>query len=606
MSIAYLTLLALGPQIAIPVPQRVRAPDPVRVEVLASHDRGAANGLGLFLASNGRDVTRFLPGPLAGSAGIQFLPLDFVGRTELTEQQPASPRLRSDIPGAARVVLPSGLGTIYRYVRAGAIYGFLQVDTSGMPRVALERPAAPGGADPFIPFVGIAPDARSILLATRPFAGGDLIEVDLISGTEQVRTIGSPPLDFDEDGLWLGQTFGFGVASTGIWRFARTQGADAAPVPVPSGAPAVWTGAATMSPRRTFAVAVAGPNANTTRPYVFAATGLARPAATAHMKLSGAGFAHDSTFGPFLAVTDDGSVAGWRVDDVVAPNGALSNEIFLGRPAMVSQAVAVTGDTYLIDTLTEVGRVFASVAGGIHYFAGEDNDPSEGGLESADLFEALLSPNGTVDVRNVSQTSGQSVPPFAGGIPTWSPARVVLLSPHVVLIHEDDDKRLIALDLLSGNSSTVLSSVREVQWIERTGASGAWCAAVERDSAGREFQVVGAAAPLAQAFVLDAGTPATIYRNRVLSIEFGAVCFERVDPGASSLRVLSPTSGFHAVRSVTGEFYAAPFAFLGDRRVAFSSGPAPNALRQRVWPFMGNAFGEIAGHASPRNSLLVR
>lgn len=606
MSFASLTLLALAPQTALAIPQRAPAPAPVRVEVLATLEASAGSGLDLFLASSGRDVGRFLPGELTGGTGLQLLPLDFVGRTELTEQTLVSPRLRLDVPAAARVVLPGGYGTVYRYRRGGAVFGFLHVDASGHPRAVLERPAGPGGADPFVPFIGVAPEGRALLTATRPFAGGDLVEVDLEAGTEHVRTSSVPPLDFGIDGLWLGETFGFGVASTGVWRFARTPNAEADPVPVPSGPPAFWTGAAMMSPRRTFAVAVAGPNVNETRPYVFGAFGPARPATTTNMKLSGAGFAHETTFGPFLAVTDDGSLAGWRVDDVVAPNGQLSNEVFLGRPAATSQSVAVTGDTYLIDTLTEVGRVFASAVGGISYFAGEDNDPSEGGLESADLFEAMLSTGGVVAVRNVSLTSGQTVPPFAGGVPTWTPARVVLLTPRYLLIHEDDEKRFVALDLLTGSSSIVMSSVREILWIERTSTTGSWCAAVERDSANREFQVIGAPTPFGQAAVLDAGTPASNYRYPVSSFELGTACFERTDPGSTSLRVLSPSTGFHAIRAAAGETFAPPFAFLSDRRVAFSSGPSANAVRQRVWPFFGSAFGEVAVQAPARDSILVR
>ena len=58
--------------------------------------------------------------------GIQILPIDFVGRTEMLEFMSDRPRYRADVPSASRLVLPRAQGSLYRYSRdtaEGRVFG---------------------------------------------------------------------------------------------------------------------------------------------------------------------------------------------------------------------------------------------------------------------------------------------------------------------------------------------------------------------------------------------------------------------------------------------------------------------------------------------------
>ena len=65
--------------------------------------------------------------------GIVLLPVDFVGRSALSQLDPTRPRWRSDVAGAARLQLPGGVGSLYRYRRDGlpgtpSAFGFFLVE----------------------------------------------------------------------------------------------------------------------------------------------------------------------------------------------------------------------------------------------------------------------------------------------------------------------------------------------------------------------------------------------------------------------------------------------------------------------------------------------
>src|SRR5688500_14934865 len=68
-------------------------------------------------------------------AGVRLLSIDFPGRTELEALLPTRPRHRADVPGASRLALPNGQGSLYRFERAssagGAVFGFLHVGRDG-------------------------------------------------------------------------------------------------------------------------------------------------------------------------------------------------------------------------------------------------------------------------------------------------------------------------------------------------------------------------------------------------------------------------------------------------------------------------------------------
>jgi len=566
--------------------------------------------IGLYDAKTGQFFRRRLAPEVAGIVGLELLPIDHVGRSELTSQIPGSPRLRTDVAGASRLELPENGGTLYHYrsVNAGQwTYGVLHVGPDGVPRVALAQPALPGGAGPFLPWVAVGPHGRAVLVGTKREAGGDLIELDLVARTSTVRTSGVGPLTLGRDGLWLGETWGFGVSRDGIQRFARSPGAVSEVVPVLGGAPALWRGDAAMSLSRNAAVAVGGSSASALLPFVFGAQGPARRGATMPGRISPAGYAPDSTFGPFLAVSDDAATCAWRIELIDPFTQLPFQDMVVGRAAAAFPPVTVTGDTYLLDTLDEVGRVFFTRIGELLYAAGEPNDPTEGGLEAADVFGAVLDAAGTPSIRNVSATSGQTTMPFLTGIPLWTPAVVVLIDEDVALIHEDDARQLVALDLVTGTITVVLDQVREVLWVEGTGAQGGWCAAVERDSQMREMQIVGAASGTAFAVVLDSGTPATVYRGPVSprSSSAAAVAYVRSDFGLEHVKVSRPDVGQTVSWSTSPGAITLPLSFVGSRRLAFTRQAGLNGDEQRVWSFLGSS-ADLVLNAPLRPSFLLR
>jgi hypothetical protein len=262
---------------------------------------------------------------------------------------------------------------------------------------------------------------------------------------------------------------------------------------------------------------------------------------------------------------------------------------------------------YLLDTLDEVGRVFFTRIGELLYAAGEPNDPTEGGLEGADVFGAMLNAAGVPSIRNVSATSGQTTMPFLTGIPLWTPAVVVLIDEDVALIHEDDARQLVALDLVTGTVTVVLDQVREVLWVEGTGGQGAWCAAVERDTQVREMQVVGAPSATAFAVVLNSGTPATEYVGPV-SPRGGtatAVGYVRRDFGLDRVLVSRPGVA-QTVMWSTGPFaITLPLAFVDGRRLAFTRQAGLNGDEQRVWSYLGGN-PDLVLAAPLRPSFLLR
>jgi hypothetical protein len=88
----------------------------------------------------------------------------------------------------------------------------------------IERAAVPGSLeDPFLPKVAVGADGTSLLFGTVFGAGGDLIEVDLVSGSRVTRTDDFPRRSFGHDGLALLPGWGLGLSSEGPLRFRRTR-----------------------------------------------------------------------------------------------------------------------------------------------------------------------------------------------------------------------------------------------------------------------------------------------------------------------------------------------------------------------------------------------
>src|SRR5215510_11253453 len=86
--------------------------------------------------------------------GVVLLPIECVGRTQLSELLDDQTRRRADVPGAARLLLPKEQGSLYKYrcdSQPGlTTYGYFVVGSDGVARGVFEIPAAgpPGNDDP--------------------------------------------------------------------------------------------------------------------------------------------------------------------------------------------------------------------------------------------------------------------------------------------------------------------------------------------------------------------------------------------------------------------------------------------------------------------------
>jgi len=496
---------AAAPAAALQTPVRRGPAGPQAPGALtpASVLAGAPGAAGLEVYDAGTGGALAGPGRLRDLA---LLPLDFTGRTQVEALFPERPRWLADLPqGASRLVLPFEAGTLYHYRRtAGAAvhHGLLLTREGALPRVLFEREAV-GGSAPFLGTIAAAPDGRSVLVATTVAAGGDLYEVPLDGTPAALRTPHVAPLDFHSDGLWLGRDFGFGVAPGGVWRFARAVGSTASAVP---GAPGVvWTGQATMNRARRHGLATSGADPTQRHVWVFGAAGPAVRASHAPAEVADAGYLPAYGGGPWLALSDDGSLAAWVERTVVsaAPLVAV-RDVRLQRVTAPSAGPVLTGDTYLLDTLDEVASVLFFRPFQLLFAAGEVNDPTEGGVATADYFAASLDAQDQPVFQNLTLTSGDPTPPFDLGIPTLTPGTAHLLPGGVLALHDEEDEALLRLDLSSGALTTIESDVKELDWFLPVGP--AYCAAVRRRNGTRATEVLRFAAGLTGApTVLDPG-----------------------------------------------------------------------------------------------------
>jgi len=93
-----------------------------------------------------------------------------------------------------------------------------------------------------------------VLVATTPDAGGDLLDLDLASGSHVDRTSAAAPQSFVPDGLHLAATWGVAGTDQGLLRFDRASSADAAPLPFPAVPTAFFSGQVALSRNGAWAV----------------------------------------------------------------------------------------------------------------------------------------------------------------------------------------------------------------------------------------------------------------------------------------------------------------------------------------------------------------
>ncbi|NOT32273.1 MAG: hypothetical protein HOP15_17645 [Planctomycetes bacterium] len=343
--------------------------------------------------------------------GIQLLSLDVVGRARLTELLPSSTRRNSDIPGAARLVLPRERGSVYRYKRAepqgGATFGFFIVDASGDARAVIELPGtgSAGTGDSFHSRIAVGARGTTLLVASSEAAGGDLWEIDLVASTAVNRTPALAPQDFERGGLALLTNFGVGVSEQGVFRFERVPGAGASSVQIPR-AIATFGPDVVMSADHSTVAFLAGDSINRMLVFTCQRSGDALQASQTPMRIPGAGFLPDEPAGPHLALSTDGSWVAWRRE------GA-SSECYVSatRSGAGPSDLHVSGPAHFDDTLNDTGVIAFFDPDSFVVAVGL---AESGGIGQGDLFR-IDARAGGFTAANLSRTSAILQPPFDYG-----------------------------------------------------------------------------------------------------------------------------------------------------------------------------------------------
>jgi len=392
---------------------------------------------------------------------VRLLPIDFCGRTQVESLMADRPRRTVDVSGASRLVLPAARGSLYHYERLRGQehrFGFLFLGARGQYRLLAERAGVGAGGlvNPFGQRVAIGPRAARMLVTTTLEAGGDLYEVDIVSGGVAERTSALAPQMFASNGLWLAADWGFAVTGTGVLRFERATATDAVSVPFEGGTPAYFSGEAVVSRNREHALTSAGAGPAQLRAWVFGRTGAARAAATRIGPMASAGFLPEHLDGPYMAVSDDGTQVGWREDS------GLVGEAFYAR--VQQPAVQITADEYQADTLDAVGILGFFIAGRLTFAVGERADQSLGGVDKLDLF-AVNDTGSGLAYSNLTLTSGDATAPFEA-LSELSPQGLTWV-PEVeeFVFANEESETLLRSDLGGGGTTLLLAGVKELDWV---------------------------------------------------------------------------------------------------------------------------------------------
>lgn len=344
--------------------------------------------------------------------GIVLLPIECVGRTALQELSEGRARRIDDVPGASRLLLPRERGSLYRYRRdggAGPAFGYLWVDAQGRARSVFEQPGTGpfGSDDPLSRRVSVARDGNAFLCATSPLAEGDLIEVDLATGSVTNRTEMIDRQDFQRNGVLLLDGFGVAVSRTAILRFERAPFAQAE-VLTPPGSGSWYGPDLVFSADRSTAAFLFGEDEKKAHVCVVNASGPFRQVSAQAMEIRGAGYLPEVQGGPTMALSSDGSYVAWR-------NEESSREVFVRETGSGTRPgdIHVSGDGTLESTLNDTGVLAFFDASSLLFAAGREGSE---GVQRADLFRIdLTRGSSSFAVTNLTRTSGQSQPPFDYG-----------------------------------------------------------------------------------------------------------------------------------------------------------------------------------------------
>lgn len=520
----------------------------------------------------------------------RLLDLEAAGDHPVTRWLAGRARPVADVgPGASRLVLPEGRGSLYRFERRdplvrGVRFGFFVVDGQGRPRVVRERVGTGAGAatDPFLPAVGVRADGRAALVATTPAAGGDLFEVDLDAGTAVNRTPDLPPLDVRGDGLALLAGWGLAVTDLGVVRFQSTTGATASLVDLGAPAPTFFPGPLAASDDGSTVAVLAGASPSSCDVHVLGAVGGSMRVTATPGALGGAGLGPAFDNGPYLALSPDGSACAWTTVGV-------ARELFVRRVALSAPApVQVSADANFLDTLDEISSIRFVTPDTVMFLLGGLEQP-EGTVENGDFFEASIDAvTGNVTITNLSLTSGDATAPFTTPGTVKSEGGIFALDGFPgFFLHDDQSSNSGALRSVRAGVPGFATVLADVATLEAFSVSGPdACVLVERNLPGdpRELWSLDlAGAPLAQflgSFPLgsalvtlqpDGASRFAYQRAQPLGLRIG-----RIDAAAGSVEELlapalplvetlawSPTGALVTTANAGGAGYAALWPTAG-------------------------------------------
>ncbi|QDU68332.1 hypothetical protein [Engelhardtia mirabilis] len=409
-------------------------------------------------------------------ADVALIALDFVGRTRIERFAADRPRHEPLPGGANRLVLPQGHGSLYAY-RGGAgaqtHFGLFRVTPTGAPQLLLDLPGigATGDAPPFSPRIACAPDGTAILIATEVGAGGDLLEIDLLTAVAENRSASLAPMDFELEGLALFSTWGVALDAGGANRFQRAPGAQLQTVAVEGATPAWFGGQVVGSGDGSTAGVLAGDGPDAARVATFGAIGTAKLASMPAQALDGAGFLPEAADGPWLVLSSDGTRVGYRTREPKL-GGGLTREVWMAETVSGATAGHLTSDGNFLDTIDEVGLLRFVPGAGLMFGAGERNNTVPAGLDNVDLYLAQTAAGGTTTIVNLTLSSGDAVAPFLTPA-TLSPEDGLYRLPGTdsIVLHDGNGGggRLLASVPPSTGTITLLADVKSLDAATWTG-----------------------------------------------------------------------------------------------------------------------------------------
>jgi hypothetical protein len=522
--------------------------------------------------------------------GVSLLPIDFNGRLASDDLLASRPKFRGDVPGASRIELPGRLGVLYRFSReelGGArSFGFLRIDSDGAVHLLAERPGTGLAADqdPYADRVALAPDSRAMLTCTQHAAGGDLLEVHLITGAVINRTPHYPPLIWRAQSLRMASDWLTAVCSRAVLRSGRAPLDLASRVPGISNAP-LFTGELSLSPSGTYAMTTIGVATTALDVWAFGPTGLADKVSTSTANIHGAGFLPEAGHGPFFAISDDGKWCAWTAEI------ALKRELFMRENSAQSSApeTHVSSDSNFADTLEEIGALGMYQPGKLLMAIGEPSLDFGVDLESADFFEVQLDTNGTPSFTNLTMTSGQSAPPFLAA-PQMTPTFVRWLPAAGAFLMYDEQSggtgRIVAVRPGVNGVQVLMNDVKQVDFIEQVG--NRVVISLRLATGLRQHQLVKLPSDLSTGPVVvhDGGDDS--FLQPLAALDRWIVFTEVPDFGPQRLGRVDLATGAYQSFALAADAFGPGIGLTsgGELAFGFTLGGAP---RLAIWPFGGSA-----------------